>query len=255
MMQRWKITVEYEGGAYAGWQRQSEAPSVQLAIEDAIHAFCQQRITIHAAGRTDAGVHARGQVAHFDLDYGGRPLSGFELAKAINAHLRPALVSVVAAEPVAGDFHARFSAVSKIDTYRIVQRSPLIVLDHGRVWHVWRPLDVEAMRAGAAFLVGHHDFTTFRDSGCQAKSPEKTLDRLEVEMRPYDAFGGEEFLIRAQARSFLHHQVRNMVGTLVMVGEGKWRPERVGTALAARDRAEGGPTAPPEGLYLDRVMY
>lgn len=254
-MQRWKITVEYCGTDYAGWQRQENAPSVQQAIEEAITGFCGQEIRIHAAGRTDSGVHARGQVAHFDLDYGDRPLNGYDLAKAINAHLRPRPVSVIAAEAVGEDFHARFSACNKLYTYRILCRPSPPALEAGKLWHFRRPLDVNAMRDSAKVLIGHHDFSTFRDSQCQARSPEKTLDRLDIEEVPYDTCGGVEVRVHAEARSFLHHQVRNMVGSLVLAGEGKWNREDMRKALEAKDRSSGGPTAPADGLYLVRVDY
>ena len=255
-MTRWKLTIEYVGTHYSGWQRQEDGvPSVQASIEEAIKKFCQQDITIHVAGRTDAGVHAKGQVAHFDLDYGTRDLSGFDLMKALNAHLKPRPVSIIKAEAVPGDFHARFNAKNKLYRYRILNRSAFPTFEQGLVWHFKRPLDVEAMKKAAAFLIGHHDFTTFRDSECQAKSPERTLDRLEVTVKEYDESGGREIVIEAEARSFLHHMVRNIVGTLVLVGEGKWQPMDVKTALEARDRTCGGPTAPPDGLALARVEY
>lgn len=256
MTQRWKLTIEYVGTNYNGWQRQEPGvPSVQAAIEEAIRKFCQQDITIHVAGRTDAGVHAKGQVAHFDLDYGDRKLEGFDLAKALNAHLRPQPVSIVRAEPAHPEFSARFDAKNKFYQYRILNRSAFPAFEQGLVWHFKRPLDVAAMAEAARSLLGHHDFTTFRDSECQAKSPVRTLDRLDVLERPYDESGGREILIEAEGRSFLHHQVRNIVGTLVLVGEGKWRPADVKTALEARDRTKGGPTAPAEGLALVRVEY
>ncbi len=254
-MNRWKLTIEYEGSGFAGWQRQENALSVQQAIEEAITKFCQQELRIHAAGRTDAGVHARGQVAHFDLDYGNRPLDGESLAKALNAHLRPLPISIVSAQEADENFHARFSARNKLYTYRILCRSAPAALENGRLWQIRRGIDVKAMRAAAAVLIGHHDFTTFRDSQCQARSPVKTLDILEIEQLAYDDFGGVELRIHAQARSFLHHQVRNMVGSLVLVGEGKWSPADLRAALEAKDRTRGGPTAPAEGLYLMRVDY
>lgn len=255
-IQRWKITVEYNGRPFAGWQRQeSGIPSVQFAIEEAIRKFCQQNITVHVAGRTDAGVHARGQVAHFDLDYGDRTITPYDLAKAINAHLRPQPVAVLKAEPVNQEFHARFLATNKLYTYRLISRSAPATIDQGLAWQTWRKLDVTAMQEGAGYLLGQHDFTTFRDSECQAKSPLKTLDRLDIESFGYDDCGGDEIRFHVEGRSFLHHQVRNMVGTLVMVGEGKWKPVDVKTALAACDRTKGGPTAPPDGLYLMRVDY
>lgn len=191
-MQRWKLTIEYKGTDYAGWQRQKGVPSIQQAIEEALSGFCQQDIRIHVAGRTDAGVHARGQVAHFDLDYGQRELTGFDLAKAINAHLRPQPVSVVAAEKVHAEFHARFDAVNKLYLYRILCRPSLPALEPGLLWHVKRDLDVAAMREGARHLLGHHDFTSFRDSQCQAKSPLRTLDRLDIETLAYDEAGGRK---------------------------------------------------------------
>ncbi|MCB1556282.1 MAG: tRNA pseudouridine(38-40) synthase TruA [Alphaproteobacteria bacterium] len=253
---RWKLTIEYQGSGYCGWQRQQDAdkPSIQQAVEDAITGFCQQNIRIHVAGRTDAGVHARGQVAHFDLAY-RRPLSGFDLAKALNAHLRAEPIAIVAAEEVPDDFHARFHATNKLYTYRILNRPAPPALETGRVWHVKKPLNAQAMAEAATVLLGHHDFTSFRDSQCQAKSPERTLDRLDIETLPYDGQGGTEIRFHAEGRSFLHHQVRNMVGTLALVGEGKWTKQDVKTALEARDRTKSGPTAPADGLYLVRVDY
>ncbi len=255
-MTRWKLTIEYKGTDYCGWQRQDgDLPTIQGAIEEAIKKFCQQDIAIHVAGRTDAGVHAHGQVAHFDLDYGDRSLTGFDLAKAINAHLRPQSISIVHAEEVSEDFHARFSARNKLYRYRIVTRPSSLALEHDLAWQVRKELDAKSMHTAAQYLIGHHDFTTFRDSNCQSKSPVKTLKRLDVTTRPYDEHGGVEIIIEAEGQSFLHHQVRNMVGTLALVGEGKWQPADVQTALQARDRTKGGPTAPAEGLYLIRVDY
>lgn len=256
MQQRWKLIIEYCGTRYSGWQRQGEGiVSVQGVIENAIHDFCQQRLNIHVAGRTDAGVHARGQVAHFDLDYGDRDLSGSELTKALNAHMRTEEVSVVSAEIVDPEFHARFGAINKLYLYRIINRNARPALEGGKILHVRRDLDVEAMRVGAKHLLGHHDFTTFRASECQAKSPIRTLDRLDIEVLPYDEQGGREIRFYTEGRSFLHHQVRNMVGTLCLVGDGKWTPDDVASALKACDRTRGGPTAPPDGLYLMRVDY
>lgn len=255
-MQRWKLTISYLGTGFSGWQRQEDGiASVQKTIEDAVFSFCGQRVTFHVAGRTDAGVHARGQVAHLDLAPGKKPRDGAEIAKALNALLRPAPVAVIEAVPVAADFHARFGAVNKLYSYTIVNRPAPPVLDGETVLHVRRKLDIEAMRAGAAHLIGHHDFSTFRASECQAKSPMRTLDRFGITVSPYDSQGGKRFVLLAEARSFLHHQVRNMVGTLLLVGEGKWSPEDVAVALAARDRTKGGPTAPPQGLCLERVDY
>lgn len=247
-MQRWKLTVEYDGGPFNGWQRQEEGiPSVQASIEAGIYGFCQQQLTIHVAGRTDAGVHALGQICHVDLPK--RDITPFELAKAINANIKTNAVSIVKAEEVDDEFHARFSAKNKLYTYRILRRSAPPALDRGRVWHFRRDLNVDAMKNAAKYLLGNHDFTTFRDSECQAKSPVKTLDRLDVEQQ------GDEIHIHAEGRSFLHHQVRNMVGTLTLVGDGKWQPEDMKTALEARDRTKGGPTSPADGLYLVRVDY
>lgn len=254
-MTRWKLTIEYNGSDYSGWQRQDNVPSVQQEIEEAIEKFSGQSIRLHVAGRTDAGVHARGQVAHVDLDAFSKPMQPFEVAKAINAHLRPRPISIIKAEIVDSEFHARFHATNKLYRYRIVNRSAPPALDKKTAWHVKRPLDAAKMQEGAHYLLGHHDFTTFRDSQCQAKSPEKTLDRLDISLRDYDPAGGQEIWIEAEGRSFLHHQVRNMVGTLALVGEGKWTPEDVKTALAARDRSAGGPTCPADGLYLMRVDY
>lgn len=250
-MTRWKLTIEYDGALYAGWQYQDHVPSVQGEIEKAIKAFCQQEIRIYVAGRTDAGVHARGQVAHFDLDYGDRPLTGYDLAKAINAHLRLSgqFIAILNAEEVPEDFHARFSAKNKFYLYRIINRPSPLTLEKGKAWQMKKPLDVRAMQRAAKHLLGQHDFTTFRDSECQAKSPVKTLDRLDI-IRAGDVV---EFAV--EGRSFLHHQVRNMVGTLSHVGEGKWDVDDVAVALAAKDRTKGGITAPADGLYLMRVDY
>ncbi len=254
--ERWKLTIEYNGRDYCGWQRQQDGiPSIQKAIEDAIYGFCQQQITIHVAGRTDAGVHARGQIIHFDLDYGDRPLDGYNFIKALNAHLRPAPISIVHAVTVNPDFSARFDAVNKLYLYRIVNRPARPALENGLVWHVKRPLDVDAMRKAASCLLGYHDFTSFRDADCQAKSPFRTLDRIAIISHPYDDYGGADIRIEVEAQSFLHHQVRNMVGTLALVGEGKWQPGDVKTVLEACDRKAAGPTAPADGLYLMRVDY
>lgn len=252
---RWKLTIEYRGTDYYGWQRQPDLPSIQQSIEEAIKKFCQQDITIFVAGRTDAGVHACGQVAHFDLDYNDRPLDGYSLMKAINAHLRPAPISIIAAEEVDSEFHARYHAANKLYRYRIIQRPGFLALERGLAWHFKRPLDVAAMQEGAQYLLGHHDFTTFRDAECQAKSPMKTLDRLDVTVKAYDNCSGQEIWVETEAQSFLHHQVRNMVGTLSLIGEGKWRPEDMKAALEACDRKKGGPTAPADGLYFMRVDY
>lgn len=252
---RWKLTVEYDGAGFVGWQRQDNGlSSVQGALESAIQAFCGENAIVHAAGRTDAGVHAEGQVVHVDIL---KPADAKTVRDAINFHLKPHAVAVVRAEIAPPDFHARFSAVRRVYRYRIVSgRGARLVMDQGRAWHVWRALDLEAMRAGAAHLIGTHDFTTFRASECQAKSPLRSLDRLDIlDIGPAPGGEGRSLEIWAEARSFLHHQVRNMVGTLKLVGEGRWTPDRVKTALDARDRRAGGPSAPPEGLCFMRVDY
>jgi tRNA pseudouridine38-40 synthase len=245
-MPRYKLIVEYDGSPFVGWQRQKNGRSVQQALEEAVVAFCQHRATIKGAGRTDAGVHALGQVAHFDLP---RDWPEDTVRDAINAHLRPEPVAVLSAEKVTEDFDARFSAVKRHYLYRIVDRRAPPALDRGRVWSVPTPLDAEAMHRAAQSLVGKHDFTTFRSSECQARSPVKTLDRLDVSR------AGDEIAIRADARSFLHNQVRSMVGALKKVGEGKWPVSEVAAALASRNRARSGPVAPAHGLYLVAVDY
>jgi len=243
---RFKVVLEYDGSGFVGWQRQDNGPSVQQALEAAIHRFCGERVDCLAAGRTDAGVHALGQVAHFDI---AREATPETVRDALNFHLKPAPVAVRHAAAVGGDFHARFSAKARIYFYRIVNRRAPLVLDRGRAWLVWTPLDEAAMHDAAQLLVGHHDFTSFRASLCQAPSPVKTLDQLDV------VRVGDELRITAKARSFLHHQVRNMVGSLKLVGEGKWSKDDLANALAARDRAAAGPTAPAEGLCLMEVLY
>ena len=245
-MTRWKLIVEYDGAPFVGWQRQDNGPSVQAALEDAVFAFCGERVVAQGAGRTDAGVHAAGQVAHVDI---ARESSADTVRDALNFHLKPAPVAVLTAVAVGEDFHARFSAIGRAYRYRIVNRRAPLALELGRAWHLVQPLDAARMHEAAQLLVGNHDFTSFRSSICQAPSPVKTLDRLDV-LRHGDAIE-----IVAEARSFLHHQVRNMAGTLKLVGEGKWQPRDVAAALAARDRAKAGPTAPPEGLCLERVVY
>lgn len=245
-MSRYKLTLEYDGAGLVGWQRQANGLSVQEALETAIARFCGESVAVTGAGRTDAGVHALGQVAHFDLKRSAPP----EVVRnAINFHLRPAAISVLSAEEVFGTFDARLSAILRIYRYRILNRRAPPALERGHVWHVRRPLDVPAMQESARHLIGHHDFSSFRDSLCQARSPVKTLDALSLNRH------GEEVEIAARARSFLHHQVRNMVGTLQLVGLGRWRPDDVAQALAARDRRAAGPTAPAEGLYLVAVRY
>lgn len=253
---RWKLTIQYDGTDYCGWQRQPDGiPSVQQDIEEAITKFCGQDIRITVAGRTDAGVHAHGQVAHFDLDYGDRAISPFELAKAINAHLRPAPVSVIHAEIVDPDFNARFDATNKLYRYRMVIRSAPPVMDTRFVWHYKHALNADLMREAASHLLGHHDFTSFRDSQCQAKTPMRTLDRVDIYTQTYDPYGGVHLYFELEAQSFLHHQCRNIVGTLVDVGKGKTTPAEVKAILDAKDRTKAGPTAPASGLSLVRIDY
>jgi len=259
-LQRWKLTLEYFGAPYKGWQRQPNVPSVQQAVEEAIQKFCQQEISICVAGRTDAGVHALGQVVHFDLDYTNpdgspRKLDGYDLMRAINAHLTDQTISVIKAEKVAPDFEARFDAINKLYRYRVMNRQAPVEIDRGRVWHFRHDLDIEAMREGTKHLLGKHDFSTFRDSECQANSPLKTLDRLDILTHPYDNHGGIDIHFEVEGLSFLHHQVRNMVGTLMEVGKGRWQPGDIKTALEAKNRTKGGPTAPADGLYLVRIDY
>ena len=245
-MPRYKLTIEYDGAGLVGWQRQPQGLSVQEALETAVANFCAERVTVFGAGRTDAGVHALGQVAHLDL---AREVRADVLGSALNHYLRHTAISVLAAEPAPTDFDARLSAIERIYLYRILNRRAPAALERGRVWRVAPPLDAEAMREGAQHLVGHHDFTTFRDRLCQAKSPLRTLDALKVCRQ------GDEIRIEARARSFLHRQVRNIAGTLELVGIGRWQPADVAAALAARDRRAGGPTAPAEGLYLVEIRY
>lgn len=252
-MTRWKLTIEYKGTAYAGWQRQDGVPSVQQTIEEALLGFCQQDIRLHVAGRTDAGVHARGQVAHFDLEYGDRPLDAETIVRALNAHLRDADICILSAEQAAPEFHARFGATSKLYTYDILNRQALPAIEKDLVWHVRRELDVSLMRDAAQHLLGQHDFSTFRAGQCQAKSPIRTLDRLDIVETPLAH--GRRISFHAEARSFLHHQVRNMVGALALVGERKWTPDDLKTALEAKNRTKGPATAPPDGLYLVEVRY
>jgi tRNA pseudouridine38-40 synthase len=250
-MPRHALLIEYDGGPFHGWQRQSAGqPSVQAAVEAALLRIDPAGPAVTGAGRTDTGVHATGQVAHGDLS---RPWDPFRLAAALNAHLRPLPVAVLAAAPVPDDWHARFSATGRRYLYRILCRRAPPVLARGQVWQVPAPLDLDAMRAAAAHLVGRHDFTTFRSVQCQAKSPVKTLDDCAIDTA--DVPGGTEVRFRLAARSFLHNQVRSIVGTLERVGAGAWAPDRVADALAARDRAACGPVAPPQGLCLTGVTY
>lgn len=246
-MTRWKLTIEYSGKPYCGWQRQDGQPSVQQEIEEAIQKFSQQEVRIQGAGRTDTGVHALGQVAHFDLEY--REISAFDIAKAINAHLKPQPIVILKAEEVDAEFHARFHATNKLYRYKIVNRAMPLAIDQNLAWQVYRPLDADAMHDAAQLLVGQHDFTTFRDSECQAKTPIRTLDRIELKR------DGENITMEVEAKSFLHHQVRNTIGTLILVGEGKWTKADFKKAFEAKDRTKGGITAPADGLYLVRIDY
>jgi tRNA pseudouridine38-40 synthase len=246
LMPRYKLTIEYDGTPFSGWQIQDTAPTIQGALETAVKAISGEDVRVHGAGRTDAGVHALGQVAHCDLTKSFAP---GRLRDGLNAHLRPNPIAVLSAEIVPETFEARFSAVTRHYRYRIRNTRANLALEVGRVWRVPRRLDADAMHVAAQRLLGKHDFTTFRDTECQAKSPEKTLDRLDV-VREGDAID-----IFTSARSFLHSQVRSMVGSLVWVGEGRWTADDLSAALAARDRAACGPVAPPEGLYLVRVDY
>lgn len=245
-MPRYKLLIEYDGTPFAGWQWQDDVPSVQRALTEALAAFCGHDVRVQAAGRTDAGVHAMGQVAHVDLQKDWRV---DRVRDALNAHLRPHPVAVLSAELVPDTFDARFSAMKRHYFYRIVNRRADLALDRDRAWRVPRRLDADAMHEAAQHLVGKHDFTSFRSTECQAKSPVKTLDRLDVTR------AADEVHVHTSARSFLHNQVRSMVGSLALVGDGKWQPGEIAAVLARRDRAACGPVAPPQGLYLMRVDY
>ncbi|WP_111733357.1 tRNA pseudouridine(38-40) synthase TruA [Roseovarius amoyensis] len=249
-MPRYALRIEYDGAPFSGWQRQADRPSVQGAIEAALGRLEPGPHTIAAAGRTDTGVHALGQVAQCDLQKDWDP---FRLSEALNHHVKPQPVAIVACARVADDWHARFSAIERRYLFRLLMRRAPTVHDRGRVWQVPRVLDVALMREGAAHLVGHHDFTTFRSSICQAKSPVKTLDEITIE--EVKGLAGPELWFRLRARSFLHNQVRSIVGTLERVGAGAWAPGDVAKSLAARDRAACGPVCPPQGLYLAAVRY
>jgi tRNA pseudouridine38-40 synthase len=243
---RFRLTVEYDGRPFMGWQRQAHGPSVQQAIEEAVAAITGETAVLHAAGRTDAGVHALAMTAHVDI---AKPITPFRLTEGLNARLRPLPVAILAAKPVADDWHARFSCTGRRYVYRIVNRRAPLALEAGRAWQVAVPLDAGAMHEAGQVLVGRHDFTTFRSAHCQSESPVKTLDRLDV------ARLGEAIEIHAAARSFLHHQVRSMVGCLQLVGRGKWSVEELRQALEAADRAALGLNAPPDGLYFAAATY
>ncbi len=245
-MPRYRINIEYDGTPFVGWQVQTEGRSVQGRMAEALLKFTAEMVVVHGAGRTDAGVHAMGQVAHVELAKTWEP---HKIRDALNFHLRPDPIVVLGVAEVADDFHARFSAIGRHYRYRILGRQAPPCLDRNRVWWVSRSLDVEAMKKAAQHLVGHHDFTTFRSTSCQAKSPVKSLDSLDIIQT------GEELHVTASARSFLHHQVRSMVGSLKLVGEGRWQPDDMAAALAARDRTRCGAMAPSSGLYLVQVDY
>ncbi len=249
-MARYAFLIEYHGAPFVGWQRQAAHPSVQGAIDAALRKLEPNCSGVTGAGRTDAGVHALQQVAHADMAKDWDP---FRLTEALNFHLKPEPIAVIASARVAEGFHARFSALSRRYLYRLVSRRAPLTHDQGLVWQVPHELDLAAMQWGATQLIGNHDFSTFRSSICQATSPVKTLEQLDIEQVAYP--GGAEFRFHVRARSFLHNQVRSFVGTLERVGCGAWQPERVGKALLAKDRAECGPVAPPQGLYLAQVVY
>ncbi|MEE1878325.1 tRNA pseudouridine(38-40) synthase TruA [Altererythrobacter litoralis] len=245
-MTRFALTLEFDGTPFHGLQRQAHGPSVQQSVEEAAQAVTGEKVTLHSAGRTDTGVHALAMRSHFDI---GKEIAPFRLMEALNAHLRPNPIAVTHCEIVPDDWHARFSCVGRAYVYRIANRRAPLTLDLNRAWQVPQELDEKAMHRAAQTLVGLHDFTTFRSAHCQAQSPVKTLDRLDVERI------GEEVRIHAAARSFLHHQVRSMVGCLALVGMGRWREEQLAEALEARDRQELGLNAPPHGLYFVRAIY
>ena len=245
-MTRWRLTIEYDGGPFMGWQRQGHGPSIQQTLEEALERMIGEQTQVLAAGRTDAGVHALAMSAHVDVM---KSLTPHRLREGLNALVRPHPISVLEVEPVADDWHARFSCVGRRYLYRILNRRAPPALDTGRVWNIPVTLDIDAMREGAAHLIGRHDFTTFRSAQCQSDSPVKTLDELDVQK------AGEEIHVTAAARSFLHHQVRSMVGCLALVGRGKWSPEDMRKALEARDRSALGFNAPPHGLYFVEALY
>ena len=245
-MKRFALTLEFDGTPFFGLQRQPHGPSVQQSVEEAVLGITGEQVTLASAGRTDTGVHALAMRSHVDI---AKPIEPFRLMEALNAHLRPDPIAVTHCEIVPDDWHARFSCAGRAYVYRIANRRAPLTLEKDRAWQVAQPLDEEAMHRAAQALVGHHDFTTFRSVHCQSASPVKTLDRLDVER------DGDHVLIHAEARSFLHHQVRSMVGCLALVGMGRWREEQVAQALAAKDRQELGLNAPPHGLYFVRATY
>lgn len=246
MTKRWKLTLEYDGSGFSGWQRQAHALSVQQTLEEAITKFCGETATLHVAGRTDTGVHALAQVAHVDL---AKDTTGLVLRDALNFHVRPHPVVVLDAEEAAPDFHARFDAKARAYRYTIINRRAPLTLMANQAWHVARPLTLAPMQEAAQIIIGHHDFSTFRARNCQANSPMRTLDLMQITQ------DGDRFFFTTKARSFLYHQVRNMIGTLAMVGSGQWSVEAFAAAFAAADRTQGGPTAPPQGLCFLKVDY
>ena len=258
-MTRYKLTIEYDGRGFVGWQRQDNGPSIQGALEEAVFKFCGEHRTVQGAGRTDAGVHALGQVAHVDIDRSSRP---DVVRDAVNYHLRPAPIAVVASEAVPGSFNARTSALQRRYLYRVVNRRAPLVTDLGRAWRVQGTLDLDSMRIAAAALIGHHDFTSFRAAQCQANSPLRTVDAVRILADDTDPPGpfaaaraGDEIIVEVKARSFLQNQVRIIVGTLIEIAQGKRDPGSVAHALAARDRSTAGQTAPADGLYFADVIY
>ncbi|MBT7955519.1 MAG: tRNA pseudouridine(38-40) synthase TruA [Rhodospirillaceae bacterium] len=245
-MQRYKLKIEYDGSGFVGWQRQKNGLGVQQCMEEAVASFCGEQVTIFAAGRTDTGVHALGQVAHIDIE---KATTADKVRDALNHHLKDVAISVLSAEAVDNDFHARFSALQRAYVYRIIARRSPLTIERGRAWWVPVKLDAETMHEASQILLGKHDFSTFRAANCQSDSPLKTLDDIRVESED------EEIRIHARARSFLYHQVRNFAGSLKYVGEGRWTVAEFKTAFEAADRTKGGPTAPPEGLYFTEVIY
>jgi len=257
VIDRWKITIEYNGAPFCGWQRQREQPSVQEHIENALFKFCQQNITLTVAGRTDTGVHARAQIAHFDIERknNDQPHHAETILNAVNFHLRPAPIALIAAEHVSMDFHARFGAKEKTYMYRVLTRVPPPVLDQSQIWHLRRPLDIAATQHAIKDFLGKHDFSAFRASECQAKSPIRTINAAWIETHPYDHQGGIEVQYYFQGQAFLHHQVRNMVGTLVEIGQGRRPADDIPRIIASRRRDQAGMTCPPDGLYLMSIDY
>ncbi len=245
-MPRYKLTLEYDGGPFVGWQRQENGPSVQGAVEDAVKALTGAPAHVYAAGRTDAGVHAVAMTAHADIE---KDFDSDVVRDAVNFHLKPAPIAVLAAEQVDDDFHARFSCIRRAYEYRIINRRAPLALERGRAWRIGQQIDAEAMHGAAQCLVGLHDFSTFRSVHCQSKSPVKTLDEISVSR------AGEDVVLRCAARSFLHHQVRSIAGSLAEVGRGKWRARDLEGALEAKSRDACGPVAPPDGLYFLRADY